>query len=206
MTFLPYTLMNAAYVLIGSTLAPTVHRDRAAAQNLDYLHAVGVASHALDAMAPNKPWGRVLSRRQLLGLAVGSLVLALALGGYYALTYAALLVPVGVIELFFLLSYNLELFGSRFHSKPWFAFSWGFLPVQAGYVLQTGTLGFVSLLGGLFGLVTAYVEASASRPYKALKRAGERGDRNEALRYERILKATVSLVLLVCSLMILLRS
>jgi hypothetical protein len=205
MTFLPYTLTNAAYVVIGSTLVPNVHWDRAVALTVVYLLAVGLTSHSLDAMGPNKPWGNLLSRRQLLGLAIVPLALALAIGAYYAVIYAPLLLAVGAVELFFLIAYNMELFSSHFHSKPWFAFSWGFLPVQAGYCLQTGTLDALSLVAGLFGFATAYAEASASRPYKLLKLViGARSD-DETLRYERLLKGIVSMVLLLCALMIAIR-
>jgi len=205
MMFLPYTLMNAAYVMIGSTLPQTVHWDRAIALVVVYLLAVGLTAHAFDAMGPNKPWGDVLSHNQLAALATVSLTAALAIGAYYSISYAPLLLVIGTVELFFLFAYNLELFGSRFHSKPWFAFSWGFLPVQAGYLLQTGTLDTVSLIGGFFGLGTAYAEASASRPYKTLKLAAGTGGGNEAIRYERMLKAIVSSVLLACALLILFR-
>lgn len=205
MTFFPYTLMNAGYVVIGSTLAPTVHWDRALVIVLVYLLAVGISAHALDAMGPNKPWGQFMSRRQLFVLSLAALVPALPLGIFEAVTYAPLLLVIGVAELFLLFAYNLELFGSRFHSKAWFAFSWGFLPVLAGYSLQTNAVGLISLAGGLFGFATAYIEATASRPYKLLKKAGVAGGSEEAARFERILKGIVSCVLSVTSLLVLIR-
>ena len=170
LSFYPYTFMNASYVLIGSLLASPVHFDRMAWMALVYLLAIGFTAHSLDAMAPNKPWGDFLSRRQLLVLAVAGLVPSVGIGLYYALTYAPLLLPIGVLELFFLLSYNLELFGGRFHTDLWFATSWGFLPVLAGFVVQTNAISLAPLAGGLFGFVTAFIEIKASRPYKALKK------------------------------------
>ena len=199
LSFFPYTLMNASYVLVGSLLAPTIHYDRMGEMVLVYLLAVGISAHSLDAMSPNKPWGNFLSRRQLLAMAVGAMVPALALGLYLAISYAPLLIPLGLVELFFLLAYNLELFSGRFHTDFWFSLSWGFLPVLVGFVVQTNTVSVPALAGGLFGYFTAYVEINASRPYKALKRQPGGADSPLTARFESILKAVVACVLAVAS-------
>jgi 4-hydroxybenzoate polyprenyltransferase len=170
-----------------------------------YLLAVGVSAHSLDALAPNKPWGEFLTRRQLTLMAIVGLVPALLLGLYYAFTFAPLLIPIGIAELFFLFSYNIELFEGRFHTDIWFAFSWGFLPVLAGFVVQTNTLSIVSLAGGLFGFATAFVEINASRPYRELKRDPSKSGLLMAARLEAILKGTVASVL-AATLFLLLRS
>lgn len=197
MTFLPYTLMNVSYVIIGSLLAPNVEWSRLAALVLVYFLSVGFSAHAIDAMGHNKPWGDFLSRRQLAVLALGSLVPALAIGTVYALLYAPYLLLVGAVELFFLLAYNLELFGQAFHSKVWFAFSWGFLPVASGYIIQTNYMSWAALAGGTFGFATAYMQASVSRPYKVLKRRGLRSDLEHTKRLEGALKTMVGSVILV---------
>lgn len=191
--------MNASYVLIGSLLAHPVHFDRMVGMAIVYLLAVGISAHALDAMAPNKPWGDFLSRRQLITLAVAGLIPALALGLYYALSFALLLLPVGAAELFFLLAYNLEFFGGRFHGEVSFAFSWGFLPVVAGFVVQTDAINLTSLVGGLFGFFTAFIEINASRPYKVMKKAQGGESSIFASRLESILKGVVATVLAVAA-------
>ena len=192
MSFYPYSLMNACYILIGSLLAKTVRYDLMVGMAVVYLLAVGVSAHSLDALGPNKPWGEFLGRNQLTALALFSLVPALALGTFYALTAAPLLLPLGAVELFFLLAYNLELFHGAFHTDAWFAASWGFLPVLEGYAAQTNSQGPASLLGGHIGYFTAYVEINASRPYKALLR-GETGRHSPvAARFESILKGVVA--------------
>jgi 4-hydroxybenzoate polyprenyltransferase len=196
MTFFPYSIMNASYVLIGSLLAPSVHYDRMGGMALVYLLAVGIGAHSLDAMAPNRPWGSIMSRTQLLLLALVGLVPAVSLGLYYALVFAPLLLPLGVAELFFLLSYNLELFNGRFHTDFWFATSWGFLPVLAGYIVQTDNIGLTSVGAGLFGFTTAFVEINASRPYKELKKNPGNPSPALAARLEAILKGVVATVLM----------
>jgi hypothetical protein len=194
LSFYPYSFMNASYVFIGSLVAPDVHFERMVLLAVVYLLAVGVSAHSFDAMSPNRPWGGFLSRRQLAVLAVAALVPALGLGLYLALAYAPLLLLVGGLELFFLFTYNLELFGGTFHTDFWFATSWGFLPVIAGFVVQTDSLSLASLGAGLFGFFTAYIEISASRPYKAIKRE-ERGASPLASKFEAILKGVVLTVI-----------
>jgi hypothetical protein len=205
LSFYPYSLMNASYVLIGSLLFPATHFDRMGAMALVYLLAVGVSAHSLDAMAPNKPWGDFLSRRQLLGLALAGLVPALAIGLYYAIVYAPVLLPLGALELFFLLAYNLELFQGRFHTDFWFAVSWGFLPVLVGYAVQANALSLASAAGALFGLFTAFVEISASRPYKALKREPDPESLLLAAKFEAVLKGVVASVLAAAAFLLALR-
>jgi hypothetical protein len=205
LSFFPYSLMNASYVLIGSLMAPSIHYDRMAGMAVVYFLAVGISAHSLDAMGPNKPWGDLLSRRQLLLLALAGLVPALVLGLYYAISFAPILLPLGLTELFFLLSYNLELFKGRFHTDFWFATSWGFLPVQAGFMVQMNSLSWASLAAGLFGFFTAFVEINASRPYKELKREAGGSSSTVAPRLEAILKGIVATVLLT-AIFLLLRS
>ncbi len=186
-------------------MAPSFNLYRAGLLALVYLIAVGISAHALDAIAPNKPWGEFLTRNQLLALAFASLLPAVGVGLYLALAFAPLLLLVGVAELFFLLAYNLELFKGRFHTDLWFSFSWGFLPVVAGYVLQTDSFGPTGLTAGLFGLATAYVEINASRPYKEAKKLSDTEASLYAKKFESILKGIVLSVLAVALSLVLLR-
>ena len=106
--------------------------------------------------------------------------------------FVPLLWVVAVLEGFFVFAYNLEWFGGRFHKDLWFAFSWGFLPVLAGYIMQTNAVSAavlaVAVAMGLFSLV----EIKASRPYKVLKRRADTLAQEETIlveRYEAILKS-----------------
>jgi hypothetical protein len=191
--FLPYTGMVLSYTVIGSMLAAEIHWDRVGAIVLIYFLALGIGAHALDAVGGRgaKPWGRVFSRTQLWTLAVTSLVAAYAIGIWYMVLYTPLLWLIALPEGFFVLAYNLEWFGGRFHSDFWFAVSWGALPVLAGYILQTNAVSpavpLVAAAMALFSLV----EIKASRPYKALKRAaasGAEADRAQMARLEALLK------------------
>jgi len=106
--------------------------------------------------------------------------------------FVPLLWVVALLEGFFVFAYNLEWFGGKFHKDLWFAFSWGFLPVPAGYIMQTNKISpgvlAIAVAMGLFSLV----EIKASRPYKELKRRSDMLTDDEKLlmqRHEAILKS-----------------
>ena len=170
--FLPYTAMVLSYTVIGSMLAERIAWDRVTAIVLIYFLGLGIAAHALDALGSKaeKPWGSVFTRRQLWSLAALSLALAYAIGAYYMVRFAPWLSVIAIAESFFVFAYNLEWMGGRFHTDGWFAFSWGALPVLAGYVLQTNDLSAAAVAICTATGLLSLVEIRASRPYKALRR------------------------------------
>ena len=200
--FLPYTGMVLAYAVIGSMLADPIHWDRVGAILVIYFLALGVGAHALDALGSKdvKPWGKVFSKGQLWALAVSSIMAAYATGIYYMVLYTPLLWLIAIPEGFFVFAYNLEWFKGRFHTDVWFAFSWGSLPVLAGYVLQTNRISPVALLAAASMGLLSLVEIKASRPYKEMKRPlGTTGEIDTALiqQLESILKSvTLGVILL----------
>jgi hypothetical protein len=192
--FLPYTGMVLSYAVLGSVLAAEVHGDRVGALLLIYFLGLGIAAHALDALGSKgvKPWGSAFNKGQLWIAVIVSLLLAYGIAGYYMFRYVPLLLVIAVLEGFFAFAYNLEWFGGKFHTDGWFAFSWGFLPVTAGYVMQTNRLGFAALTVGISAFLFSLIEIKAARPYKALKRRpGGLGEEETRLmeRYETILKS-----------------
>lgn len=194
--FLPYTGMVLAFTVIGAMMAPDVSWERVAAIVVIYFLALGIGAHALDAIgSQTKPWGSVFSRRALWALAICSVSLAYAIGAYYILVHTPWLGVIAVLEGFFLLAYNLEWFSGRFHTDGWFAFSWGALPVLAGYVMQTNAWSLPILLVAAAMAALSLVEIKASRAYKERKRGAaaipaeaQAGD-DDTLRFEHILKS-----------------
>lgn len=186
--FLPYTGMVLSFTVIGSMLAPVIHWDRVAAIVVIYFLALGIGAHALDAVGSRgvRPWALVFTRAQLWTLALLALAAAYAIGIWYMILYTPLLWPIAIAEGFFVVAYNLEWFGGRFHRDSWFALSWGALPVLAGYVLQTNSISPAAALIAAAMALLSLVEIKASRPYKALKRSME--DAAQAERLETILK------------------
>jgi hypothetical protein len=187
--FLPYTGMVLSFTVIGAMLAPAIYWDRVGAIVFIYFLALGIGAHALDAVGSReaKPWGQVFTRRQLWALAVLSLAAAYAIGIWYMVRYTPLLWLIAIPEGFFVLAYNLEWFGGRFHRDSWFALSWGALPVLAGYVLQTNAISASALLVALAMALLSLGEIKASRPYKEYKRSNANAAHAERL--EAILKS-----------------
>jgi hypothetical protein len=192
--FLPYTGMVISFAVIGSLLARYLYWDRVVSIAVIYFLGLGIAAHALDAFGSKgaKPWGRIFSKGQLLFAATFSLSTACGIAVYYMVLYVPWLAIMAILEGFFVFAYNLEWFGGMFHKDGWFAFSWGFLPVLAGYMMQTNRVsveGFaVALAMALFSLV----EIKASRPYKELKSRSHilnESEKQIMMRYETILKS-----------------
>ncbi|MFL6317621.1 MAG: hypothetical protein ACJ73C_12935 [Nitrososphaeraceae archaeon] len=181
--FIPYTGMCISFVTIGSILPHTILWDRVGAIAIIYMLALGVSAHAADGLGSRnvKPWGEYFSKKQLWLLMILSLVTAYSIGIYYMILYVPLLWIVAILEGFFVFSYNLELFQGYFHNDFWFAVSWGVLPLLAGFIMQTNSIGVMPLsLSAITGLIS-YVEIKISRPYKELKRASQDGHRMKRL-------------------------
>jgi len=195
--FLPYTGICVSFTTIGAMLAPAIFWDRVGAIVLIYFLALGIAAHALDSIGSKKvkPWGTYFGRKQLWILSLSTLISAYALGIYYMVLYVPLLWVVAIAEGFFVFAYNMEWFNGKFHNNGWFAFSWGSLPLLAGYVIQTNDVSLIAFAVAAATGFISYVEIKTSRPYKELKR----GNYDKTLsqeqivaminNYERILKS-----------------
>jgi len=192
--FLPYTGMVLSFAVFGSILAADLYRGRLVATLVVYFLGLGIAAHALDAVGSRetKPWGDAFTKRQLWFLILGSLGLAYGIAVYYILLYVPLISIFAVLEGFFVFAYNLEWFRGRFHTDGWFAFSWGFLPVLAGYCMQTNRIHIPALFVGGAAALFSLIEIKSSRPYKELKRSFRSLTAEEEAsmkRYETLLKS-----------------
>ena len=169
--FVPYTAMVLSFSVIGSMLASPIHWDRVIAIVVIYLFGLGVGAHALDALGSKglKPWGTVLTKPQLWLMATISLACAYAIAVYYMIRCVPLLWSVALCEGFFVFAYNLEWFRGRFHTDGWFAFSWGALPVLAGYIMQANSISVEALALAASMAFFSLIEIKASRPYRTLK-------------------------------------
>lgn len=207
MLFLPYTGMVLSFTVIGSMIAEHIFWDRLIAIVIVYFLGLGVAAHALDAVgSKGKPWGSIFTRSQLWVLAIGSLLLAYLIAIYYMVLYVPRLWVIAILEGFFVFAYNLEWFNGKFHKDGWFAFSWGFLPLLAGFMIQTNGISPGALGLGLSMAFFSLIEIKASRPYKVLKSRAMGLDDHEKYfmdRYEMILKSiSLGVILLGVSLLI----
>jgi len=172
MLFLPYTGMCISFSIIGSLLSPgTIYWDRIVAIILIYFTALGISAHAADSIGSkkNKPWGNYFSNLELLILLISGLVIAYGIGIYYIIFFVPLLLPIAILEGFFLFAYNYEFWNGFFHNNLWFAISWGSLAFLAGYIMQTNSLSYTTLLISTLPFLVSYTEIRLSRKYKVLK-------------------------------------
>ncbi|HET6640901.1 MAG TPA: hypothetical protein VFG77_04785 [Nitrososphaeraceae archaeon] len=169
--FLPYTAMCISFALLGSLISPAIHWDRIIAIILIYFFALGIGAHFADSIGSRKrPWGVEISVHTSWIILVLSLSVAYSIGIYYIIYFVPLLSVVAVAEGFFLVAYNFEKFGGRFHTNFWFVIAWGSLPVLAGFMMQTNAITLEAILIAIVASVISYVEINLSRPYKVLKR------------------------------------
>ena len=172
MLFLPYTGMCVSFSIIGSLLSPgTIFWDRIVAIILIYFTALGISAHAADSIGSkkNKPWGNYFSNLELFILIIIGLVIAYGIGIYYIIFFVPLLLPIAILEGFFLFAYNYEFWNGFFHNNLWFAISWGSLAFLAGYIMQTNSLSYTTLLISTLPFLVSYTEIRLSRKYKVLK-------------------------------------
>ena len=166
--FLPYTGMVVSFAIWGS-LSVEFNLDRLVSIGLLYFFATGISAHCLDALgSKKKPWGH-LPKTKLLAMSIISLVIACSIGLYFAILDSWLLLPIGIIEGFFLFAYNLELFNGKFHNNTSFVISWGILPVFAGAIIQTNSITLETIIFSTIAGFASYILITTSRKYKDLK-------------------------------------
>jgi hypothetical protein len=170
----PYTLWNVSNVAIGAAVAFHVYPVRLAAAVAAFFLAVGIAAHCFDELH-GRPLGTRLSDRALIGLAVGALAGALAIGVAGVFIVSATLIPLVLFGGFIAPAYNLEWFGGRFHSDLWLAISWaGFATFTGWWVNALGVhsvkeaIAVVGVVTGTAFLVTA--QRRLSTPVRELRR------------------------------------
>jgi len=167
--FLPYTGMVVSFAIWGS-LSAEFSLDRLVSISLLYFFAIGISAHCLDAVgSKKKPWGD-MSHSKLWSTAIVFLIISFSIGLYYAFLDSWLLIPIGIVEGFFLFAYKLELFRGKFHNNLSFVSSWGILPVFAGAVIQSNSITVETIIFSAIAGLVSYILIITSRKYKELKR------------------------------------
>ena len=190
--FLPYTGMVISFAIWGS-ISVEFNPDRLISICLLYFFGVGISAHCLDALgSKKKPWGNI-SRTKLWLASILSLTISFSVGLYYAFLDSWLLFPIGIIEGFFLLAYNLELFRGKFHNNASFIISWGILPVFAGAAIQSNSISVETIVFSAIAGLVSYVLIVTSRKYKDLKR--QNANYEKYYKKEIILKIVSSVII-----------
>ncbi|MDQ1449929.1 MAG: hypothetical protein QOC79_2900 [Actinomycetota bacterium] len=165
----PYTAWHLSYVVIGATLAPHTDGGRLVATLLAFFFAVGVAAHALDELH-GRPLRTTIPSAWLVGLGIGGLVIACALGFVGVATVGPGLLPFIAIGPLLVLGYNLELFGGVIHTDLGFAAAWGAFPVLVGYFVQAERIDLSAALAATAALGFSLAQRSLSTPARNLRR------------------------------------
>ncbi len=165
----PYTAWHLSYFAIGAALAPHVYVDRLLWGLAAFALAVGVAAHALDELH-DRPLRTGLSDRALVSLAAVSLLGAVAIGVAGVLTVSWELAPLVLVGGLFLLAYNIELWGGRFHSNLWFAIGWGAFPAFTGYFVNALKISLAAVLICAGCLAMSVAQRRLSTPARELRR------------------------------------
>jgi hypothetical protein len=170
----PYTAWHLTNVAFGAVAASQIHTDRFVATLAAFFLALGISAHSLDELN-GRPLQTQLSDRALIALAVVSLAGAIGIGIVGCLIVSATLAPFVVAGGFFVVAYNLELFGGRFHTDFWLAFAWAAFPALTSWWVNTLSFGSLKVdvagalvAAGCFGLVS--VQRRLSTPVRRLRR------------------------------------
>jgi hypothetical protein len=170
----PYTAWNLANVCFGAAAAAQIHTDRFVATLVAFFLAVGISAHTLDELN-GRPLKTQLSDRTLIALAVISLAGAIGIGIAGCIIISATLIPFVLAGGFFVVAYNLELFGGRLHTDFWLAFAWAAFPALTSWWVNTLSLASIEVdvagalvAAGCFGLVS--VQRILSTPVRRLRR------------------------------------
>ena len=165
----PYTAWHLSYFALGAAVAPRVHADRLLWGLAAFALAVGVAAHALDELH-DRPLGTALPDGALAWMAAISLLGALAIGVAGAVTVTPWLAPLVVTGALFVVAYNLELAGGRFHGDAWFALGWGAFPAFTGCFIEAERVTVEGLVMAAGCLALSVAQRRLSKPARELRR------------------------------------
>jgi hypothetical protein len=168
----PYTAWHLSYVVLGACVAPRVDLTRLLATLIAFFCAVGLAAHALDELR-GRPLRTEIPAPALVGVAAGSLAVAVALGIGGVARVGWPLIPFLVVGPLLVIGYNLELFGGVVHTDAGFAAAWGAFPALTAYVAQTGRITVAAFLVSAGAYTLSIAQRRLSTPARMLRRRAE---------------------------------
>jgi hypothetical protein len=174
-------------VAIGAALAPAFVLWRLGAALGAFFLALGIACHALDELV-GRPLGTRLPSAALVAMASAGLAAAVAIGIVGVIVVSAWLIPLVVIGTFLALSYNLELFGGRFHTDLWFAVAWGGFPAFTGWFVEALDVRPEGVLVALACCLFSVAQRRLSSPARQLRRRTVAVDGRQVLRDGRVIE------------------
>jgi hypothetical protein len=163
----PYTAWHLSYVVVGAALAPTLTAGRVVPTLVAFFLAVGIAAHALDELH-GRPLRTEIPDRTLVALAAVSLVGAVAIGIYGALTVSPwiwVFVLAGAVSV---VAYDVEVPG--FHGDWQFAAAWGAFPVLTGAFAQEERISAAAAVAALYAFLLSLAQRRLSTQVRDVRR------------------------------------
>jgi hypothetical protein len=165
----PYTAWHLSYVVLGAMIAPRVNWTTLIATLLAFFLAVGIAAHALDELR-GRPLGTALPSWILSGAAAVGLGGAVALGVIGITRVGFGLLAFIIVGAFFVLAYDLELFGGLVHTDFGFALSWGAFPVLTSAYAQTSSITWSAVVLAAAASLLSAAQRNLSNPVRMIRR------------------------------------
>lgn len=165
----PYTMLQLSLVTVGACLVGPVNAVRLVITLVAFFFAVGIGAHCLDELH-GRPLKTSVPSWQLIaasGIGVGVAVALGVVGMVLVSAYLGLFIAVGV---FIALSYNLELFGGRFHTSTVLILGWGAFPILTAFFAQHDRLDLAVLFAAAFGALVTLIQRQLSTPARDLRR------------------------------------
>ncbi len=196
---LPYTLMCISFLAIGFGIAHIQRWDVFAWIIFAYFLGLGIAAHAFDQLPEmGSSYVKFLTSRELLSLGVLSVSPAVLIGVYWMINLRMWhLIWIIPLQTFFVWAYpNSKFLGGRFHNDFWFAVSFGFIPVMAGFYINALTFNAIFLPWAILAALIAGIEITLSRYVRALRKDFKDTPDNKAFLKKYITKPELALKLL----------
>jgi hypothetical protein len=165
----PYTLWHLSYVAVGAALVPRMDWALLGWTALAFALAMGVGAHALDEMK-GRPLQTRIPRPVLATLAAVSISAASAIGITVAISHTLWLLVFVAVGAFFVVAYNLELFGGRFHGGLWFPAAWGAFPALTAYFASARTLHSAAFAAAGYAFASSWAQRRLSTPVRLVRR------------------------------------
>lgn len=163
---LPYTAMSLSFLAIGFGIAGVQRWDVFAWIMIAYFLGLGIAAHAFDQLpGQGSSYVKYLTPWELMAIGVAAVSAAVMIGVIWMVKLAAWhLGWIIVLQTFFVFSYPLsKTLKGFFHTDFWFAVSFGFIPVMAGYYINTLTLNSEFIPLAVVAFMISMIEITLSR-------------------------------------------
>ena len=162
---IPYTLMNISFLIIGFGIAGINNWDVFAWTVLAYFLGL-TASHAFDQLpGMGSNYVKYLTPTDLMQIGVAAVSAAVMIGITWMVKLGAVhLLWIIPLQTFFVVAYPYAKFTKGFfHNDVFFAFSFGFVPVMAGYYINTLTLNPEFIPWAVVAALISGIEITLSR-------------------------------------------